>query len=61
MPNERAEVARLISDIRATYGYRVGVIDLRSLLTIAVSILVDGKGFEKERLYTLEGLVNADF
>ncbi len=61
MPNERAEVARLISDIRTTYGYRVGVIDLKSLLTIAVSILVDGKGFEKEKLYTLEGLVNADF
>lgn len=59
MPNERAEVARLISDFKETYGYRIGVIDLKSLLSIAVSILVDGKGFDKEKLYQLEGLVNA--
>lgn len=59
MPNERAEVTRLISDFKYTYGYRIGVIDLKSLLSLAVSILVDGKGFDKEKLYTLEGLVNA--
>ena len=59
MPNERAEVTRLISDFKETYGYRIGVIDLRSLLSLAVSVLVDGKGFDKEKLYTLEGLVNA--
>lgn len=59
MPNERAEVTRLISDFKETYGYRIGVIDLKSLLSLAVSILVDGKGFDKERLYGLEGLANA--
>lgn len=59
MPNERAEVTRLISDFRETYGYRIGVIDLKSLLSLAISILVDGKGFDKEKLYKLEGLVNA--
>ena len=59
MPNERAEVTRLIADFKDTYGYRIGVIDLKSLLSLAVSILVDGKGFDKEKLYTLEGLVNA--
>ena len=59
MPNERAEVSRLISDIKATYGYKVGVIDLKSLLSLSISILVDEKGFDKERLYSLEGLMNA--
>lgn len=59
MPNERAEVTRLISDFKETYGYRIGVIDLKSLLSLAVSILVDGKGFDKEKLYKLEGLANA--
>ena len=59
MPNERAEVIRLISDFKETYGYRIGVIDLKSLLSIALSILVDGRGFDKEKLYKLEGLVNA--
>lgn len=60
MPNERAEVVRLISDFKNTYGYKIGVIDLKSLLSIAVSILVDGKGFDKEKLYELEGLVIAN-
>lgn len=59
MPNERAEVTRLIADFKETYGYRIGVIDLKSLLSLAVSILVNGQGFDKEKLYTLEGLVNA--
>lgn len=60
MPNERAEVNRLISDFKETYGYRIGVIDLHSLLSLSISILVDGKGFEKEKLFSLEGLMNAN-
>lgn len=60
MPNERAEVSRLISDIKATYGYKIGVIDLHSLLSLAISTLVDERGFDKEKLYGLEGLMNAN-
>lgn len=60
MPNERAEVSRLIADFKATYGYLIGVIDLKSLLSLAISILVDGRGFDKEKLYSLEGLMNAN-
>ena len=59
MPNERADVIRLIADFKAAYGYRIGVLDLKSLLSIAVSILVDGKGFDTEKLYYLEGMMNA--
>lgn len=59
MPNERAEVSQLISSIKETYGYKVGVIDLNSLLSLAISILVDGRGFDREKLYGLEGLMNA--
>ena len=60
MPNERAEVSRLISDIKATYGYKIGVLDFKSLLSMSISILVDGVGFDKEDLYYLEGLLNAN-
>lgn len=60
MPNERAEVTRLISDFKITYGYRIGVIDLKSLLSLSISILVDGKGFDREQLFKLEGLMNAN-
>lgn len=59
MPNERAEVSSLICDIKTTYGYRIGVIDFRSLLSMALSVLLNEKGFDKESLYYLEGLINA--
>ena len=59
MPNDRAEVNRLIADFKSTYGYRIGVIDLKSLLSLAVSVLVDNNGFDKEQLFSLEGLMNA--
>lgn len=61
LPNERAEVFRLIQDIKATFGYRIGVIDFKSLLTISISILLDNKGFDINKIFLLEGLINASF
>ena len=61
LPNERAEVFRLIQDIKTTYGYKIGVIDFKSLLIISVSILLEHKGFDINKIYTLEGLINASF
>lgn len=60
LPNDRAEVGRLIQDFKKTYNYKIGVLDLKTLLTIAISILVEGVGFDKEKLYSLEGMVGAN-
>lgn len=60
LPNERAEVGRLINDFKKTYGIRIGVIDFKTLLTICVSILVKNIGFNKNELYYLEGFLNAN-
>ena len=60
LPNDRAEVSSLVENIKETYGYKIGVLDFKSLLTIAISILVDNKGFDKNKLYELEGLANAN-
>ena len=60
MPNDRAEVSSLVENIKETYGYKIGVLDFKSLLTIAISILVDNKGFDKDKLYEFEGLANAN-
>lgn len=60
MPNDRAEVSQLISSIKTTYGFKIGVMDFKSLLSLAVSILVDETGFDREKLYGLEGLMHAD-
>lgn len=59
MPNERAEVGRLIRDLKLTYGYKIGVIDFKTLLSIAVSIIIDNKSFNKEEIFSLEGFANA--
>lgn len=60
MPGDRTDINDLIEYIRNTYGYRVGIIDLKTLLTISISILINHKGFDREKLYSLEGLLNAD-
>lgn len=60
LPNDRAEVGSLISAFKNTYGYKIGVIDLKSLLSLSISKLVDGRGFNKELLFSLEGFVNAN-
>lgn len=60
MPNNRAEVVNLISYFKEVFGYKIGVIDFKTLLSVAISIIVDKKGFNKEQLYYLEGLVNAN-
>lgn len=60
MPNERAEVNNLIDDIRSTFGYKIAVIDFYSLLVMATRVIVDEKIFDKETLYYMEGLYNAN-
>ena len=59
LPNDRAEVINLIYDIKKTYGYKIGIIDLKSLLSMAISTLIDGLGIEKDKLLYLEGLASA--
>lgn len=61
MPNEITEAKRLIKDIKKTYGYKLGLIDFKFLLTVVVSIIIDKIGIDKEGLYSLEGPVNENF
>ena len=41
LPNHRAEVTNLMSDFKTAFGYNIGIIDLKTLLTIAVTIVYD--------------------
>lgn len=61
LPNDRAEVTNLMSDFKIAYGYNIGIMDLKTLLTIAVTIICDGKTFDIAELNRLEGFVNATF
>lgn len=59
LPNDRAEVQRLIADIKSTFGFKIGVLDLKSLITIAVSATLENSYFDKEQLIYAEGLIYA--
>ncbi len=59
-PNNRAEVSDLICTIKDTYGYRIAVFDIGSLINVAANIILFGKGIDIEKLYGLEGIVNVE-
>ena len=61
LPNDRAEVTNLMNDFNTAFGYNIGIIDLRTLLTIAVTIVYDEKTFDIFELNRLEGFANATF
>lgn len=57
-PNNRAEVAELIRDIKETYGYKIAVFDIYALLRLAINVVVKQKGIDVNKLYGLEGIVD---
>lgn len=57
MPNDRAEVHTIVSDIKTTYGIRVGVLDFKTLLTMAASVLLEGKEIDVSNLVKSEGII----
>ncbi|MBS6952416.1 MAG: hypothetical protein KH230_04200 [Enterocloster asparagiformis] len=61
LPNDRAEVVNLMNAFKIAYGYNIGVMDLKTLLMIAVTIIYDEKTFDITELNRLEGFANATF
>lgn len=61
LPNDRAEVVNLMSAFKIAYGYNIGIMDLKTLLMIAVTIIYDEKTFDITELNRLEGFANATF
>ncbi len=59
-PNDRAEVARLIQDIHDTYGVRIAVLDLLSLLRMSVGVIAGTVQITLDSLKEMEGIVNVE-
>jgi hypothetical protein len=59
-PNDRSDVARLISDIYRAFGIRIAVFDFPCLLKIAALRIVNGKEIDREQFTTLVGIVNVE-
>ncbi|WP_010648844.1 hypothetical protein [Oceanobacillus massiliensis] len=58
IPNNRSDVYRLISDIKTTYNIKIGILDIKTLLYLAVLKVVQGKELNIETLKGMEGIIN---
>lgn len=59
-PNDRAEVSRLIADIKSTFNVRIGVIDFFSLLIIAAATVRSDSSNHVHEIRQMEGLINVE-
>ena len=58
LPNARAEVNDLLLALKEVFGFKIGVIDFKSLLSICCNIVLKNKGIDKTEIENLEGLIN---
>jgi len=59
-PNDRSEVHELVDDIRKAFNVRVGVIDFRSLLALAVHTVASGKKINFRNFNLLQGAIRVE-
>ena len=57
-PNNRSEVHELIDDIQTAFNVRVGVIDFKSLLTLAVHSVANEKKVHLHDFHLLQGAIH---
>jgi hypothetical protein len=56
-PADRSDVFELIEDIKATYNIRIGLVDLRGLMQLAVGRYQSGRPHAMSKLMFLEGML----
>jgi hypothetical protein len=61
LPNDRAEVERLASDIYTAYQISVAVLDIRTLLRLVVASTIQGKKFNPGTLTTARGIIDVSY
>lgn len=58
-PNERSEVRELIDDVHSSFGFNVGVLDIRSLTGLAMAAVISGKKLELKGFTEMKGVADA--
>ena len=58
LPNERGDMSQLIDDIYDTFGLSIGVVDLKTLTTLAIKSVVDGETIDDDQLNHLKGFLH---
>jgi hypothetical protein len=59
-PNDRSEVHGLVEDIRRAFNIRIGVIDFRSLLALALQSVKSGKKINFREFHLLQGAIRVE-
>lgn len=59
-PNDRSEVHELVEDIRKAFDIRVGVIDFKSLISLAVHSVHSGKKLNIRDFHLLQGAIRVE-
>lgn len=59
-PNDRSEVHDLVVDIYNTFNIRVGVIDFKSLLILAINTVFSGRQIRMSDFYQLQGAIRVE-
>lgn len=60
LPNDRSDIQNMIEAIRDTYGIKIGVIGFKSLIILAILSLMDKKTIDKNQIFGMEGIVDAN-
>ena len=58
VPNERGDLSQLIEDVHTAFGFNIGVLDLRTLVLLAMRSLTESVTIEEEQLSHLKGFLN---
>lgn len=58
IPNERAEMSMLIDDVYATFGFRIGVLDLHTLAYVAIKAVAELVSIDEKQLSHLKGFLD---
>lgn len=59
LPRERSEIQQLVDEIYDTFHYKIGIVDIGTLLRIVASIVLKGKGLSAKQIYNLKGILYA--
>lgn len=58
IPNERGDMSMLIDDVHAAYGFKIGVLDLKTLSFLALKAVAEDVSVAEDQLSELKGFLN---
>lgn len=58
IPRERGDLSTLIDDVHTTFGFNIGVLDLRTLCTLAIRAVTESVTIDERQLSYLRGFLS---